>query len=258
MAEWSEIQSGHESTGLFDLPTPTAPPTSLDSVSPKTLPVPGDKTPSKKMVRTAEPVASKPTSAYTSAIERPNDMVKKEEDSCLTCIKNSRRCKGTQLHMVKGHKRCQNCAVPGKGSAGRVCYWSNPDRGVVTFEDAVKIMGKELGGRVLTKNTRQGRLQRQEKAEGGMSESGVVEDDDGTEAQQTENVNESRLDEGVAITSDNKHVYPGPASTLVSSDNIIREVQDVVVGDLGVTEDTPYEMVEELAIRKLLGDALGS
>lgn len=186
-------------------------------------------------------------------------MVKKEGDSCLTCIKNSRKCKGTQLQMVKGQKRCQNCASPGKGSSGRICYWVNAARGVATFDDAVRIMSKELGGRILTKNTRKGRLERQERSSGGQSDSDVVQDNNRTEFEQTETLNEQQVDEDIILKSDDECVYPGLRSSSISSDNnIVRAVQDVVVGDLGVPEGTSYEIVEELAIKKILGDALGS
>lgn len=126
-----------------------------------------DTTPAAKRAKVATPgspsVRSPSPSEYSRAIEEPTGLTKEESGSCITCIRGKRKCKGTQIQLIKGHKRCETCATPGTNTSGRVCYWKNKDRGVFTYKDAQREMAKELGGRVLTANTRAGRLERQQR-----------------------------------------------------------------------------------------------
>lgn len=110
----------------------------------------------------AAPIAPKSASFYAKGAEKPTGMTKNESDSCLTCLRNNRRCKGTEINLIKGNKRCANCVKPGKNTSGRVCYWRDPSRNVHTYEDAQRELAEELGGRILEKNTRAGRVERQQ------------------------------------------------------------------------------------------------
>lgn len=81
--------------------------------------------------------------------------------------------------MVNGAKRCQNCACPGTNTSGRVCYWPDKEKGILTYEDGVRVLGKKLGGRTLAKNTRKGRLERQRDTADEPSVSDKLGDDSG-------------------------------------------------------------------------------
>lgn len=131
----------------------------------------------------APPIAAKGVEHYAKAIEVPSGMTKNEGDSCMTCLRYSRRCKGTELEMVKGDKRCATCAHPGKNTKGRVCYWRDPDNGITTYEEAKQ----KLGGRYLEDNTRGGRLKKQAKAKSlATREQFASSDDDDTDLQDEE------------------------------------------------------------------------
>lgn len=130
------------------------------------------------VAKDSPPIAGLGSEIYAKAMKQPDGMTKEETDTCLTCIRYNRRCKGTQLVMVNGTKRCQTCATPGTGTSSRICYYRDPDQGIHTFEDAQRVLGPSYGGRRLGQNTRAGRLERQERAGDAADEDTQTDDDD--------------------------------------------------------------------------------
>lgn len=105
----------------------------------------------------AKPKISKPPLAYERAASAPSGIFKLEDDSCLTCISQNRKCRGTVVELDKdGKPRCQWCAHPIKKdptstASARKCYWREEENGILTYEQA-----QAAYGRTIQKNTRAG------------------------------------------------------------------------------------------------------
>lgn len=201
----------------------------------------------KMVAQDAKPIAKKSSSQYANAAREPIGLTKRESDSCLTCLRYSRRCKGTIVVIVNGHKRCQCCANPGKGTAGRVCYWYNPEEGIYTYEDGQRLLAKKLGGRVLKKNTRQGRQKRQRRSVRQNSTQYVPDDDEEKDGRSTEDhvgeqhvENDSPPDESLQRAAETAH-------------DLLRTV---VALDLHLPPNSQSDMIR-LAVERGLRDAFG-
>lgn len=210
----------------------------------------------------SSPVRAPSPSEYSRAIEQPIDMTKGESDSCITCIRGKRRCRGTNIQLVKGHKRCETCATPGTNTKGRVCYWKNEDRGVYTYEDAQRIMAKELGGRILTQNTRAGRLERQQRGESASTGVTSTMPEDVSYAidpdLDSDTFHGDEDNEAVTVvhsdTDDTLHEeLNGELASAV--DSAYRSLYDTISGDLGVS-DNDHSYTTSLLIDRAILEAL--
>lgn len=202
-----------------------------------------------KMVA-AKPIPKKSSSQYANAAREPLGMTKKESDSCLTCLRYSRRCKGTTIVIFNGHKRCQCCANPGKGTAGRVCYWCNPEEGIYTYEDAQRLLAKKLGGRVLAKNTRTERQKRQRRSARQNSHQHVPEIDgieDGDEDIEDTERHVGHLDEEGNVPADE------PRQNAAETTHAL--LRTMVALDLRLPPNSQSDMIR-LAVERGMRDAL--
>lgn len=165
-------------------PSPSPPPQKNTASRKRPAPTPSSDTTNKRKKTVAQgsrPIPVRGTEAYAKAMTVPAGMTKEEDETCLTCIRYNRRCKGTQLVVVKGTKRCQTCATPGTGTSSRICYYRDPARGIHTFEDAQRVLADTYGGRRLDQNTRAGRLERQGRAADAASQ---TDDDDDADTEE--------------------------------------------------------------------------
>lgn len=205
------------------------------------------------------PVPAKPATYHAKAVEEPKGMTKNEDDSCLTCLSQGRLCKGTELTLVKGRKRCAVCIKPGTKTSGRICYWKAPDRGVNTYEDAQRILGKEYGGRTLVQNTRAERARRQQ-AQPQDNQLIVPEDDRGDE-NDVPNVNEANGDNDAGVKANEDFggqfdMNSNTGSQLWSAaESAHQSLYGIVAEQLGLREgdiDAKTTLAVEYAIRVAL------
>lgn len=229
---------------------------SNDQTSRKRLAPVANITPPDKRQKVVDPnvaaIPPRPVSDYARAIEEPTDMSKNEDGSCLTCVRYRRKCKGTSLKLVKGAKRCEQCAKPGTNTSGRVCFWKVPSKGVHTYEDAQRILGRNMGGRTIQQNTRQGRLKRQKKAEAEASQVVPPTPENKSDGGRSD---VEMVDPHAGTPADDDIDHDGDGGLSSAAESARQSLYDVVAADLGLPE-TNHSDATRLAVERVIRDAL--